>query len=319
MSRIKWRFSDFEVKSKLAVLIYMFIASLLVMGLFSRLLFNTSQTVTILVSEQRVFLENFNSGIKYFYQYEISGNEDYLEPAKSSFRKAHSIAFTFARIDSLIHAMDKNEWVPLFYDIFKEGANYDYKKVEMLARQIHWFVKINPDKISDIQKTAYDASRVAENVIGSVESYRLSGDQQELNDLEEKFLKVNAISNEFSSSVYNLIEYINRMMHFFIAALVLLIIISGTFIAIIIARSISVPIMRLAKNFKLIAKGNLNSSVNIESDNEIGELSKAFSEIQVGLQDIISYSKKVAKGDYSSKLLPKSNEDELTISLNKMA
>ncbi len=319
MGRFKKRFSDFNVKSKLAVLIYMFIASLLVMGLFSRLLFNTSQTVTILVSEQRVFLENFNSGIKYFYQYEISGNEDYLESAKSSFQKAHSISFTFAMMDSLIHAMDKNEWVPLFYDVFKEGADYDYKKVELLASQIHWFIKINPNKISDIQKTAYDASLLAENVIESVESYRLSGDQQEFDELQEKFLKVNTISNEFSSSVYNLIGYINRMMHFFIAALVILLIISGTFFAIIIARSISVPVMRLAKNFKLIAKGNLNSSVNIETNNEIGELSKAFSEIQVGLQQIIAYSRKVAKGDYSSKLLPKSEEDELTISLNKMA
>jgi len=318
MGRFKTRFSNFTVTSKLAVLIYMFIASLLVMALFSRLLFNTSQTVTILVSEQRVFVENFNSGIKYFYQYEISGNEDYLEPAKNSFRKAHSIAFTFARIDSLIHAMDKNEWVPLFYAVFKEGANYDYKKVEMLARQIHWFVKINPDKISDIQKTAYDASLLAENVIGSIESYRLSGDRQELNELEEKFLKVNAISNEFSSSVYNLIEYINLMMHFFIAALVLLLIVSGTLIAIKISRSISNPVKRLAENFKKIAKGNLKSSVKIDTENEIGELSKAFSEIQVGLQEIISYTKNVAKGDYSAKLKPKSEEDELTISLNKM-
>jgi signal transduction histidine kinase len=42
-------------------------------------------------------------------------------------------------------------------------------------------------------------------------------------------------------------------------------------------------------------------------------------EIQVGLQDIIAYSKKVAEGDYSQKLMPKSENDELTVALNKMA
>ena len=35
--------------------------------------------------------------------------------------------------------------------------------------------------------------------------------------------------------------------------------------------------------------------------------------------NIIVYSKKVANGDYSSKLKPKSDDDELTVSLNKMA
>jgi PAS domain S-box-containing protein len=113
--------------------------------------------------------------------------------------------------------------------------------------------------------------------------------------------------------------YINRLLAIAITIIVLFLISVGTFIAIKISRSISNPINRLAENFKKIAKGDLNSSVNIETNNEIGELSKSFSEIQVGLQEIISYSKKVEKGDYSSKLQPKSEEDELTISLNKMA
>jgi HAMP domain-containing protein len=104
-----------------------------------------------------------------------------------------------------------------------------------------------------------------------------------------------------------------------VVIIVLFLIAVGTFITLKISRSISNPINRLADNFKRIANGNLNSSVNINTKNEIGELSRVFSEIQLGLQEIIFYSKKVEKGDYSSKLKPKSEEDELTISLNKMA
>src|SRR5690606_33423742 len=40
---------------------------------------------------------------------------------------------------------------------------------------------------------------------------------------------------------------------------------------------------------------------------------------QRGLQEIITYSKRIASEDFSSKLVPKSKEDELTASLNTMA
>jgi PAS domain S-box-containing protein len=319
MDRKKWRFSDLRVNSKLAVLIVMFITSILLMGLMARYLFNISQTVTVLVSEQRVFLEKFSNGTEYFYQYELTGNEEYLEQAQNEFRKAQSIAFTFARIDSMMQAMEKEEWLPLFYEVFKEGANYELRKVEMLAKQINRFIKVKPGKISEIQRTAIDASLLVENVNHQISTYHLNKTQERLNELHRNFQKMNGISGEFSASVYNLSDYITRTMELIILLSVLFLVTAGTIIAVKISRSVSVPIMRLADNFKKIAKGNLNSSVKIDTKNEIGELSTAFFEIQTGIQNIIAYTKKVARGDYSIKLKPKSEEDELSIALNKMA
>jgi len=114
-------------------------------------------------------------------------------------------------------------------------------------------------------------------------------------------------------------KYINNLLGLLIMLFVVVLIATGTFIALKISRSITNPINRLADNFKNIARGNIKSTVFINTKNEIGEMSKAFSEIQDGLHNIIAYSKRVARGDFSQKLKPKSEEDELTISLNKMA
>ncbi len=319
MGRFKKRFSDFNVKSKLAVLIYTFIASILIMGVVANFLFKTSQTVIILVNEQRVFVENFDFGIEHFYQYKLSGNEDDFKSSILHFKKAHSIAFTFSKIDSFLQVMPREEWVPMFFEIYKEGADNDIKKVEQLGIQVNRFFKISPSRVKPVQKTASDASRLTENVILNINSLKNENAEDIWTELQVDFEKKREISKNFSSEVYALSEYINKLLVVSISIIVLLLIFVGTFVAIKISRSISNPIIRLADNFKKIAKGNLNSSVEIDSENEIGELSKAFSEIQVGLQEIISYSKKVEKGDYSTKLKPKSEEDELTISLNKMA
>ncbi|WP_372948397.1 response regulator [Mariniphaga sp.] len=319
MGRFKMRFSDFNVKSKLAVLIYMFIASIIIMGMVANFLFKTSQTLIILVSEQRVFVENFNYGIEHFYQHELSEDENHFNASVGHFKKANSIASTFSKIDSFLQVMPKEEWVPLFFEIYKEGADNDIKKVEQLGIQVFRLYKINPSRVKAVQKTASDASALTEKVILKIENYKNDKTNDTWKELQVDFENIREISQEFSSEIYTLNGYINRLLAIAIIIIVLFLISAGTFIAILISRSISNPINRLADNFKKIAKGDLNSSVNIDTNNEIGELSKAFSEIQVGLQQIIAYSRKVAKGDYSSKLLPKSEEDELTISLNKMA
>ena len=319
MSSIKTRFLNLNVKSKLAVLIYIFIASLIVMGLVTSYLLKISQSVVVVVNKQLEFVENFQTGAMYFYKCEISGNMNDLETSVSHFKKAHSIAFTFSKIDSFMQAMPREEWLPLFYDIFKEGAGYDIKQVEQFGNQFKSFVRFIPSRIKDIQHTANDAAVLVDEVTFGIGDYFQDKTDQKLTKLYDNFRKVNTISQESSKAVYTLTGFINRLLVFSLALIVFILISTGTLIALYISRSISNPLNRLADNFKKIAKGNLSTSVNFDTENEIGDLSRAFSEIQVGLQEIVSYSDKVANGDYSIKLKPRSDEDKLTVSLNMMA
>ncbi|PKQ65927.1 hypothetical protein BZG02_00250 [Labilibaculum filiforme] len=85
-----------------------------------------------------------------------------------------------------------------------------------------------------------------------------------------------------------------------------------------ISRSISIPVQQMVNNFKLIAKGNFHTPLSIHTKDEIGALANSFEIIQHDFLNVIDYTQKVAHGDLSISLSPKSKEDELSTSLNKM-
>lgn len=319
MSRFLNRFSNYKVRSKLILLNGIFLITLVILGSVVNLLFKSSQTINILTNQHRVFIEYFERGIVHFSNYELSEDESQLNQAITHLNKANAIAFTFAKIDSILTAMPKKDWLPYLYHIYKEGVGFDISRIELMGDQIKIIVRINPKILNEIQQVANDASILLSGVIQSVDPIAGIKTDGQLTDIQNKFEKIHTLSNSFSKILLSLNEYLSNLIYLLIIVAVIVLGAIVTFISYRISLSISDPISKLVDNFKQIARGNLKSTVNIDSKNEIGDLSNAFLKIQVGLQDIILYSKKVAKGDYSSKLEPKSEDDELTVSLNRMA
>lgn len=319
MRKLKTRFSDFNIKTKLAVVMGIFMLSLVFMGTIAIFLFRSSQTLTMIVNEQRVFIETFYKGIEQFKEYEITGNTENLDQAYFNFNKANEIAYTFSALDSLMQAMPEEEWLPYMFDVFSEGLDNDMKRAKIMGSQIQLFTRFNPQKLNEIQATAVEAYNLGGLIISDIDNYAQDRTPEILAHLNSHFSEIKEINQTFASKIYALNDYVIQTLGLSLILLVLILITGVTLISIRISKSISVPISKLAENFKHIAKGNLNTSVKIDSQNEIGVLSKAFGDIQAGLQEVISHSKKVAKGDYSSKLPPKSENDELTTTLNKMA
>jgi nitrogen fixation/metabolism regulation signal transduction histidine kinase len=161
-----------------------------------------------------------------------------------------------------------------------------------------------------VRATATDAYLLTNNIILLIDSYRQNPTDIKLLALQEELAKIDPITEMFTVKMYELNDRVTKMLIMVMSILVLLLIAFATFISVLISRSIATPITRLVDNFKEIASGNLKSSVRIESNNEIGDLSRAFLEIQTGLQNIVAHSKKVAQGDYSNNLVPKSESDE---------
>ncbi len=319
MGNYKMRFSDFNVRTKLYVLIGIFLISLILLGSVVNLLFKSSQTTTIVVNAERVFVEGFDSGIEHFYKYNQSGNAEELRLGIEHLDKAILIAATFANIDSILKAMPREEWVVYLFDIYKEGVDNDISKVKLMGDLISMLSNINPLLLHETQYVARDAAEFGKQIKTQIAGYATEPSPAKLTELQTDFEKIHVLTNSFASKIYSLSEYITSRLFFLILFIVLILGAIVTFISIKISNSISYPINKLAENFKEVAKGNLSSSVSINTKNEVGDLSNAFLEIQLGLQNVIRYSKKVAQGDYSSKLIPKSNKDELTLALNKMA
>ena len=313
------RFSDFKVRSKLTALTFMLIASLVFMAIATKLMFNSTKTLTILANEERIFSENFKSGIDEFYHFELSGNTEDLNKALTHLAKANEMSFAFARIDSVMNFMPREEWILFLYSAFKEGFNGNIQLAEYMGDQVNLFSKLNKKRLNEIKKMSWDAYLLGENIISKIENYNEGNTAEKFIALQAEFEKVHLLTKTISTKLYLLNEYVNKTLNFLLIFLVILLGAVTFWITTKISKSISKPINKLTDNFKQIASGNLTTSINIDTKNEIGDLSKAFSKIQVGLLDIISYSKKVAKGDYSAKLKPKSDADELSLALNKMA
>ncbi|MGM0377984.1 MAG: HAMP domain-containing protein, partial [Bacteroidota bacterium] len=319
MRKLKTRFSDFNIKTKLAIVMGIFMLSLVFMGTIANFLFRSSQTLTMIVNEQRVFIEKFYQGIENFHEYEISGEQKDLDDTYANFNEAVKIAYTFSVIDSILQTMGKEEWVPFMYDVFKEGLDNDIERAEMMGMQILLFSKVNKQKLSDIQTTAVDAYKLGNKIVSEIENYTLQKTPEKRQQIESYFLQIKEINQLFAAKIYALNDYVVQSLVRLLVLLVTVLIIAIVFISVSISKSISAPLKMLAGNFKEIAAGNLNASVNIATRNELGELSKAFRGIQIRLQEIISHSKKVAEGDYSVRLNQKSKKDDLTPALNKMA
>ncbi len=314
---MKLRFSDLRIKTKLIFLILIFLISYALTALVARTLFRSMETLNIVVNEQRVFLENFHHGVKHSYEYEIKRDTAILAQAGAHFQKAYRIAYSFSHFEDIMNGMTEGEWTDYFYHVFEDGVN-NTRQIKMMARQIRFLERIDNESLTGVRETATDAYKLSEKVYQLIREYEQQHSKEKLAVIEQEVAKIDPITETFTLRIYELNNHIKRMLGGAIAGIFLILTGFATLIAILISKSIARPINTMVGNYKKIAAGNLKSAVAIGYKNEIGELSKAFTGIQMGLTEVVTLSKKIAKGDYSIRFNPKSEQDEFSPALNQM-
>ena len=319
MNRINRLLSNLKLRSKLLILISIFLINLLAFGFVMNFMLKSSQTMTILISEDRVFEENFSIGKELFFKYEITGNGEDFDHSIEHFNNAFDIAYNFSVLDSIFENMPPEKWKLYLFNIFKEGLGSDMGKLEMVADQIKLFNKINPKKLENIQAVAGDASVLVKGTINKIYEYKRDRSIDKRLVIGSQFDQMQGYNMQFVQAFDSLGNYMTKMFYFLFGGLLFFLVMLGIILSLIISNSITKPITILSGDFRRMAKGDLKSSIKIDSENEIGDLSKAFYEIQVGLQNVVSHAKKIAQGDYKTRLKPYSDNDELSLSLNQMA
>ncbi|MBN2636637.1 MAG: response regulator [Prolixibacteraceae bacterium] len=318
MNRIYKLFSGLNIKWKLIILNGIFLGSIFILGFAVNKMLKSSQTMTILISENRVFIENFGLGKENFLEYEISNDEVKLTRSLEYFNKANEIAYTFSVIDSLMIYMPEEERTPYLLDVFGDGLGFDLAKMEIMLTQMELFQKISPEKLEELKSVANNASTLVKGIIANIQQYSQNPTEEKRIAIEAHFDRMPMYTLGFSQAFEKFDNYVSNLMQYMV--LLLVIVIGGfvTFLSHAIIKSITKPISILFEDFKRMAKGDLKSTIIIDSDNEIGALSKSFYELRVGLQNIVNHAKSIAQGDYKTRLEPYSEKDELSISLNKM-
>jgi methyl-accepting chemotaxis protein len=90
------------------------------------------------------------------------------------------------------------------------------------------------------------------------------------------------------------------------------------FIAVFIARSISIPLGRMSVAAQKISRGELEANIDVDSRDEVGMLANAFREMIVYLKDMAQKAERISEGDLTKDVTPRSEKDILGNAFKKM-
>ena len=310
-------FNGLKIKSKLRILSLISIVSLAVLGIVSNYFFNTSKIVGVIINAERVHNNTFQEGVEDYYKFQVSGEKQLLDSALINIEKANQMAYNFGIIDKVVQS-PKAESVDILYKIYSEAYNYDRSNADLMVSRIKLFLLLNKEKLSEAQQIAMKGYVLGEKVKKEI----LAGQKDSTNtinaEIDKDLHEIRNFYKDFAQVISSLNTFANKLLILGILLIVILLVLTIALISTLISRSIVVPVQEMVEKFRVIATGNLNTSISIDSNNEIGHLARSFNEIQNGLLDVIEYTKKVAAGDYSLRIAPRSKEDEFSVAMNQM-
>jgi len=310
-------FNNLKIRSKLRFLSLISIVSLTVLGIVSNYFFNTSKIVGVMINAERVHNNTFQEGVEDYYKFRVSGEKQLLDSAINKIEKANQMAYNFGIIDQIV-VLPQKESVNVLYKIYEEAYNNDRSNAYLMVSRIKLFILLNKEKLSEAQQIAMKGYILGEEVKREILADQRDSSNSLNIELDKALHQIRNFYKDFAVVISSLNTFANNLLIIGIVLIVILLVFSVMLVSTIISRSIAFPVQEMVEKFQVIAKGNLNTSISIDTNNEIGQLASSFSEIQSGLRDVIEYTKKVAAGDYGSKITPRSADDELSIALNQM-
>lgn len=308
----------FKIRTKLRIISLIALLSIACLGLVSNYFFQTSKVLGMMINAERIHNGRFQHGVEDFYKFRLTGDRTLLDSSIVTMNEANQMVYQFAIIDQL-SKLPQEQLVDTLYKTYKEALSYDRENARLMASRLKWLLILRKDKIAEAQKITMSGYLIGSEVKKAILKQR-SADSTSMNttNIDRNLQDVRTFYDRFDSIISSLNDYANRMFYLGMMLIVIILISLLWITGNLIARSIVEPINTLVDNFHIIARGNLKTDIPIFTNNEIGHLASSFREIQSGLHKVIEYTKHVADGDYSQPITPRSDEDELSIALNKM-
>lgn len=315
MRTIFTRFKDWKIKSKLLLLTFLTLTSILFLSLISNYFFNTNKTLGIITNGVRLHQTLLQNATEELYDFKISKEVKHLEKSADYLTRANQLAEDFIQINDDFGSKNNEEIANYLFDGCPEMYNNKINNAKLLVNRLKTFKALNNSDIKDTRnstkKNIYLVHEIKNELLTKKENINIDTTRKQLNEIQQHYA-------EISSSVNDLAEKTNSALIWAMLVIAILIAITILLLARYISMSISIPVQQMVNNFKLIAKGDFHTPLSINSKDEIGALANSFDIIQQDFQNVINYTQKVVHGDLSISLTPKSQEDELSASLNQM-
>ncbi|MGE5394795.1 MAG: response regulator [Candidatus Saccharibacteria bacterium] len=293
------------------------------MGFVCNYFFQTTKVLGVLINAERVHNNTFQEGVEFYYKYKSTNNIQLLDSAKEHIEKANQMAYQFGTIDKLLQ-LPKEEYIRTLFRVYNEAFNHDQSNAYLLASRAKLFLWVKNRQLNQAQEIAYKGYLLGEKIKQNIlirEAEQIDTKSQVKNEnqvMDADLSQMRIFYHDFAVNITSLNDFTFGLLVIGIFIIVTLMIVLVTSLSAIIFKSIENPIDEMVQKFRVIATGNLNTEISIDTDNEIGHLANSFREIQSGLIEVIAYTKKVAGGNYNASLAPRSKEDELSHALNQM-
>lgn len=315
MHTIFKRFKDWKIKSKLLLLTFLTLTSILLLSLISSYFFNTNKTLSIIINGVRVHQTLLQNATEELYNFKMFKDVKHLDKSAEYLTRANLLAEEFIQIEDHFSSKSNVEIANNLFKDFPEIYNNEINNAKLLVNRLKTLKTLNNSNIKDTRihakKTLDLVYKIKNELLTKRENTNIDTTQKQLTEIKQHYAKI-------SSTMNDLAEKTNSALIWAMLVISLLIAITILLLSRYISRSISVPVQQMVNNFKRIAKGNFHTPLRINSKDEIGALANSFDIIQQDFQNVVSYTQKVANGDLSIGLTPKSKEDELSTSLNQM-
>ncbi|WP_372639401.1 response regulator [Ancylomarina sp.] len=309
------KFKDWKIKSRLFLLTIVSVTSIILLGLLANFFFQSSRVLTLFMNADRIHNNTFSSGIQDYYKYIHTGDEALYTSALNDIKAANFMAYNFSKIDEHLQDLSKKEFTKLFYSSFPTIQQPNEDLVNTFYNRLKLLSKYAPHKLEENQAIAKNGYQIGLSIQKHIENHKEGIVNKELlND-------INRLKNhfgDFARETDQLSNKVNKALIYVISFFIFLIAVFISSISYIINRSISKPVATLVKNFNLLNKGIPQKRLSLKSNSELGVLTQSFNEIQFGFSRIIHNIQKVAEGNYSVKLKPRSKVDEFTHTFNKI-
>ncbi len=306
-----------KIPSKLRIMSLVTLFSVLGLGFVANYFFQTSKLLGVIINAERVHNNTFQEGVEDFFKYLSTNDKQLIDSSVVKISSANQMAYHFAIIDQLLQ-LPKEKCTDILFESYKVAFNQKRDNAYLMRSRIGLLLTIKGDKISEAQKVTYDGYILGEQIKTKIQEFKKTDGKMDGAFLESDLHKMRLFYQDFANIITALNDFANDLLFWAMFIIVISLLLLLWIISIVISRSISLPLETMVRNFQIISRGNLNTTIPITTKNEMGQLASSFREIQDGLLSVIEFTRKVADGDYSREITPRSDEDQLIIALNRM-
>ncbi|RUT77956.1 response regulator [Ancylomarina longa] len=309
------KLADWSIKSKLLLLTFITISSIFILSFTSSYFFNTSRTLSIMINAVRVHQKLLQNAFEDLYYYKIHEDPEYITSSAKNLDLANQMIKDLLKLRNDYSSKSDEEIATYLYDGYPEIYNHEFNNALLLVSRLRILDKLGNEEMQSSRKLVIETLDAVDQIKKELIT---SNEEIDINKTQVQLLQIQKYYSNISSEVNNLAHKTNSILVWVMIVITLILGILILLLARYISLSITVPVNKMVANFKIIAKGNFNTPLLIPTKDEIGALASSFNIIQQDFQNIVNNTQNIAKGDLSVILEPKSNHDELALSLNQM-